>query len=83
MIPARSHTDAESARRCVNGELVAEELTTTARGLVVAWLHARGLPDTEIARRARMSTYTAFRIRSRLGLRAHTTDFPRSNARGA
>ncbi|PPK63497.1 hypothetical protein V5P93_000449 [Actinokineospora auranticolor] len=82
MISARSHADAEQARRCLGGELVAEELTTTARGLVVAWLHARGLTDTEIAGRARMSTYTAHRIRCRLGLRAHTNRL-RSSARGA
>ncbi|WP_018686504.1 hypothetical protein [Actinokineospora enzanensis] len=82
MIPARSHADAEQARRCIGGELVAEELTSAARGLVVAWLHARKLTDTEIARRARMSTYTTSRIRERLGLRAHTAH-SRSTARGA
>jgi DNA-binding NarL/FixJ family response regulator len=84
VISARSHADAEQARRCVRGERVAEELTTTARELVVAWLHARGLTDTEVAERTRMSTFTASRIRIRLGLVAHR--FPstaRSSVRGA
>lgn len=84
MISDSSHADAEEARRCVCGELVAEELTTAARELVVAWLHARGLTDTEVATRARMSTYTASRIRTRLGLPARRFPYmARSSARGA
>lgn len=84
MIGARSHADAEAARRCLRGELIAEELTTTSRELVVAWLHARGLPDTAVAERARMSTYTASRIRSRLGLPPRRSPVPaRSSHRGA
>jgi DNA-binding NarL/FixJ family response regulator len=84
VISARSHVDAEHARRCLRGELLGDELTTTARELVVAWLHARGLSDTEIAERARLSTYTTFRIRSRLGLGARRfPDMARSSTRGA
>lgn len=84
MIPAARHADAEAARRCVRGELVAEELSTSARELVVAWLHAHGHTDVEVAALTRMSTYTASRIRSRLGLPARR--FPgmaRSSAHGA
>jgi DNA-binding NarL/FixJ family response regulator len=71
MIPAAVHADAENARRCLRGELLAEELTTTARELVIAALHKRGLPDAQIARRTGLSTYTAARIRARLCLPAH------------
>ncbi|MGI8310698.1 hypothetical protein [Saccharopolyspora hattusasensis] len=71
MICAAVHADAEQARRCLSGELVAEELSTSARELVVAWLHARGCTDVQIAERCRMTTYTAGRIRSRLGLPSH------------
>lgn len=68
----------------MRAELVAEELTTTARALVVAWLHAQGLSDTGIAEHTRMSTYTASRIRSRLGLPARRlSDLARSSTRGA
>jgi hypothetical protein len=71
VIPAAVHGDAESARRCLRGELLAEELTTGARELVVAWLHGQGRTDAQVAARTRMSTYTAARIRARPRLPAH------------
>jgi len=71
VIPAAAHGDAESARRCLRGQLVADELTTGARELVVAWLHAQGHTDAQVATRTAMSTYTAARIRARLRLPAH------------
>jgi hypothetical protein len=71
VISAATHADAESARRCLRGELIAEELTTTARELVIAALHKQCLPDAQIARRTGLSTYTAARIRARLRLPAH------------
>lgn len=74
MIPAAEHGDAESARRCLRGELVAEELSTRARELVVAWSHAHGRTDAETAAHTRMSTYTAARIRVRLRLPARRVD---------
>lgn len=84
MIAACRHADAQAARRCIAGELVAEELTGSARALVVTWLHARGHPDVDIARLACMSTYTASRIRTRLGLPAHRVpDMARSFPHGA
>lgn len=71
MIPAAAHADAENARRCLRGELLAEELTTTARELVITALYRRGLPDVQIACRTGLSTYTAARIWERLRLPAH------------
>ena len=71
MIAAEGHADAEAAQRCLRGELLAEELTTTARELVVAWAHARGLTDAAVAARTGMTTYTAARIRARLCLAVH------------
>jgi hypothetical protein len=71
VISAEGHADAEAARRCLRGELVAEELTTTGRELVVAMAHARGLTDVAVAERTGMTTYTAARIRARLRLAAH------------
>ncbi|WP_158885039.1 hypothetical protein [Amycolatopsis anabasis] len=68
MIGSARHVDAEAARRCLRGELLAEELPTSGRELVVAWLHAQGCTDTQTAQRTGMSTYTAARIRTRLGL---------------
>jgi len=71
----RLHTSDLSAdllkRLCLRGDLLAEELSTTARELVVAWLHREGVPDREVASRTGMSTYTAARIRARLSLPAH------------
>lgn len=72
MITAEGHADAEAARRCLRGELVAEELTTTGRELVVTWAHAQGLTDAAVATRTGMTTYTAARIRARLCLAAHS-----------
>lgn len=84
MTGASGHADTEQDRRCLRCELIAEELSTSARELVVAWLHTRGHTDTGIAERARMSTYTTSRIRSRLGLPARRVpDLTRSSARGA
>ncbi|TCO47325.1 hypothetical protein [Actinocrispum wychmicini] len=68
MIPADRHVDADAARRCLRGELLAEQLTTHARELVVAWLHRRGCTDAAVAARTGMTTYTAARIRARLHL---------------
>lgn len=65
---ARSHVDAEEARRCVRGEVVAEQVSTRARELAVCWLHRCGWTDAEVATRTRMSTYTAARIRCRMRL---------------
>lgn len=70
MIPGAKHTDAEAARRCLRGELLAEELSTRGRELVVAWLNRRGLSDTQVAAHIGLSTYTAARIRVRLKLPA-------------
>jgi hypothetical protein len=63
-----STMDAKAARRCVRGEVVAEQVSTRARELAVCWLHRCGWTDAEVAARTRMSTYTAARIRSRMGL---------------
>ena len=71
MIAGAGHADADDARRCLRGERVAEELTTTGRELVVAWAHAHGLTDAAVAARTGMTTYTAARIRARLRLAAH------------
>jgi hypothetical protein len=68
--PAR-HADAEAARRCLRGQLLAEELSTTARELVVAMAHARQWSDVTTASRTGMTTYTAARIRARLRLAPH------------
>ena len=70
MTGSAGHADVEAARRCLRGDLLAEELSTTARELVVAWLHRRGLADREVASRTGMTTYTAARIRARLALPA-------------
>jgi hypothetical protein len=71
VIPADGHADAVAARRCLRGELLAEELTTAGRELVVAMAHARGLTDVAVATCTGMTTYTAARIRARLRLPAH------------
>ncbi|MBP2325355.1 hypothetical protein JOF56_005740 [Kibdelosporangium banguiense] len=70
MISQAGHADAEAARRCLRGDLLAEELSTTARELVVTWLHRAGLADREVASQTGMTTYTAARIRARLALPA-------------
>jgi DNA-binding NarL/FixJ family response regulator len=71
VIGQSGHADAEAARRCIRGALIADEVSTGARELVVAWLHAEGLTDVQIAQRCCMSTYTTSRIRARLGLAVH------------
>ncbi|MCK2239378.1 MULTISPECIES: hypothetical protein [unclassified Crossiella] len=65
------HQDADDARRCLAGELVAEQVSPRARELAVSWCHRNGLTDHQVAQRCRMSTYTAARIRARLSLAAH------------
>ncbi|MFD2421629.1 hypothetical protein [Amycolatopsis pigmentata] len=56
---------------CWRGELPAEALDTNTREHLVydLWLH--GWTDTEIAAHTSMTTYTAARIRARLGLAPH------------
>lgn len=56
-------------RRCRDGEAPAELLDAQEREWLVAELHAAGMTDVEIAERTDMSTYTAVRIRQRIGLR--------------
>lgn len=53
------------------GREPAEVLDPLDREDLVWGLHGRGYTDTEIAVHTRMSTYTATRIRSRLGLPAN------------
>ncbi|MBP2479123.1 putative lipoprotein [Crossiella equi] len=65
------HQDAQDARRCLAGELVAEQVSARARELLVTWCHRDGLTDHQVAARACMTTYTAARIRARLSLAAH------------
>jgi hypothetical protein len=79
---ATLHTDAENARRCLRGELLAEELTVSARELAVTWLHRQRLTDAQIGARVGLSTYTAARIRARLHLPAHKA-CPEVVSRGA
>lgn len=71
MISTARHADTEAARRCLRGDLLAEELSPQGRELVVTWLHQRGCTDRDTARRTGMTTYTAARIRVRLGLACH------------
>lgn len=80
MSGAAGRDDVRAARRCLVGELLAEELSTAARELVVRWLHAEGLGDAATAARTGMTTYTAARIRARLLLAART---PVGELRGA
>ncbi|CRK55459.1 hypothetical protein [Alloactinosynnema sp. L-07] len=70
MTAVDQHADAEAARRCLDGDLVAEELSPRARELAVTWMHRRGCTDAETAAVLRLSTYTAARIRARLRLPA-------------
>lgn len=53
---------------CRRGDLPAEVLTTRQRERLVCDLWGLGWTDVEIATHTRMSTYTAARIRGRLGL---------------
>jgi hypothetical protein len=71
VIGQTGHADAEAARRCLRGDLLAEELSTQARELVVARLHRQGCTDVAVASQTGMTTYTAARIRARLSLPAH------------
>jgi hypothetical protein len=72
------HADVEAARRCLRGELLAEELSTHARELVVAWLHRQSCTDVEVASLTGMTTYTAARIRARLSLPVHRSELGES-----
>ncbi len=83
MISETDHSAAEQARRCLLGELLGDELTTLARELAVSWLHHDGCSDVEIARRTRMSTYTAARIRARLRLAVNPARSSEVASRGA
>lgn len=55
-------------QRCWEGLEPAEALSTRDREDLVWQLHERGWTDVEIAEHTRMTTYTAARIRERLGL---------------
>lgn len=59
-------------RLALAGEWPADALSTLDRQALVLILHQRGWTDVEIACHTRMSTYTTARIRTRLGLAAHT-----------
>jgi hypothetical protein len=56
-----------------DGTEPAEALNSAERELLVCELHAAGLTDIEIAAHTRWSTYTANRIRERLGLPENPT----------
>lgn len=56
---------------CRRGDLPAELLDTADRERLVRWFWRLGWTDVEIATRTHMTTYTAARIRSRIGLHAH------------
>jgi len=56
---------------CRRGDLPAEVLPTEDRERLLRQLWRAGWNDTEIAQHTRMTTYTAARIRSRIGLQAH------------
>jgi hypothetical protein len=53
---------------CLNGREPAESLPTTSREHLVRLLHQDGWTDVEIADWTRMTTYTTWRIRTRLEL---------------
>jgi hypothetical protein len=77
VIGSAGHADAEAARRCLRGDLLAEELSTTARELVVVWLHGAGLADREVpATKAEVLTSSRLRRRacfaSRTGMTTYT-----------
>lgn len=56
---------------CRAGQAPAEALDVRDREQLVRELWAEKLTDAEIAEHTRMTTYTAARIRDRLGLAAH------------
>lgn len=55
-------------RRCMDGHEPAESLPQNERARLVLILHNRGWTDVQVATHTRMSTYTAARIRRRIGL---------------
>lgn len=59
---------------CWRGELPAEVLDTAAREHLLYDLWRQGWTDADIAAHTRMTTYTAARIRARLGLVARTQE---------
>lgn len=64
----RPLTNPDLYRACLNGHEPAEALEAADRARLVVVLNNRGWTDTEVAVHTRMSTYTATRIRRRLGL---------------
>lgn len=70
----RQHQHAALQRACRLGQQPAELLPTREREDLVFDLWCASWTDTEIATHTRMSTYTAARIRNRMGLpaRPHT-----------
>lgn len=56
---------------CLAGKMPAEALDTADRERLVRKLWAAGMTDVEIATHTHLTTYTAARIRNRLGLAAH------------
>lgn len=56
---------------CLAGDLPAEALHTEDRERLVRQLWRAGWTDVEVAVYTRLTTYTAARIRARLGLAAH------------
>jgi hypothetical protein len=58
-------------RMCRAGKLPAEVLSTVDRERLVDDLWKLGWSDLEIATHTKLSTYTATRIRSRIGRRPH------------
>lgn len=58
-------------QRALAGHEPAESLTTREREQLVRALWTAGMTDVEIATHTHLTTYTAARIRARLGLAAH------------
>lgn len=66
--PPESRSRYERWRKCCHGEVPAEALSARDREDLIAELHALRWSDVEIAEHTKLSTYTAARIRDRLGL---------------
>lgn len=64
----RPRTNVRAYNACLDGHEPAEVLPTAQRDLLVMELHSRGWTDVEVAAHTRMTTYTAARIRRRIGL---------------
>jgi hypothetical protein len=67
--PPERRTGHRAYRLALEGRLPAEALSTTLRWRLVAELHRAGLSDVQIAEWTLLSTYTAGRIRSSMGLK--------------